>query len=299
MSRLSFMRALRKRITWTGSERTVPQPAGPASPPAQALSEEDAAALAIGRRILAYQQQTQALLGRTLMPISDSSYKLICSLNPDSPYFDAPGKALFEAELNITGDLLRDIAAHDVAGEIVEFGVFRGDWLNHLYALMQGAGLQRQIWGFDSFQGLSAPSAECDDPFWKEGMFAAGLEEVRQRIRAEERPAFRLIPGYFAESLVGEAAGRLGPVCLARIDCDIYQPTRECLEYLRHRLAHGSVLVFDDWSHRLDKGETRAFVEWAPTVPHLEFEFLFLGIWDHLILRVWHRGQPRWHGITP
>jgi len=296
MIRPSFRRALRRIGARIRRTSTAPSPPGP---PPRALSEEEAQALAIGQHVLAYQRETLARIGEALMPISDSSWKLVSSLKPDSPYFKAPGRALFEAELRITGDLLRDIGRHRVAGAIVEFGVFRGDWLDHLHSLMEEAGVQRQIWGFDSFQGLSAPSEECDDAYWKEGMFAAGLEEVRQRIRADERPAFRLIPGFFAESLVGEAAGELGPVCLARIDCDIYQPTRECLAYLSHRLSHGSVLVFDDWSHRLDKGETRAFFEWAPTVPHLEFAFLFLGIWDHLVLRVWHRGQPRWAGITP
>lgn len=280
----------------TAKTQEAPIPACPSSDDhtQPSLHAGDAEALEIGRRILSYQHQTAATFGRPLMPITDSGFKLASSLAHESPYFEGPGQALFAAELRITGDLLRDIQQHDVPGAIVEFGVFKGFWLNHLYDLMKAAQLNREIWGFDSFQGLSSPAAEFDDPFWKEGMFTAGLEEVMQQIQADQRPEFKLVPGFFADSLKGEQASTLGTVSLARIDCDIYQPTVECLEYLSHRLAHGSVLVFDDWSHRVDKGETRAFFEWAPTVPHLEFEFLFLGIWDHFYVRVWHKCLDRW-----
>jgi len=60
---------------------------------------------------------------------------------------------------------------------------------------------------------------------------------------------------------------------------------------LSKRLVHGSILVFDDWAHNFDVGEDRAFAEWVPTVPHLQFRFLFLGPWDHLHIRVLHRDK--------
>ena len=63
-------------------------------------------------------------------------------------------------------------------------------------------------------------------------------------------------------------------------------------DILANRLSHGSVLVLDDWPHRIDIGEGRAFAEWVPSVPHLKFEFLFLGTWGHLYIRVWHRDRP-------
>jgi len=53
-------------------------------------------------------------------------------------------------------------------------------------------------------------------------------------------------------------------IALARIDCDLYAPAVECLDYLAGRLSDQSVLVFDDWTFDLAKGETRAFAEWLP-----------------------------------
>lgn len=79
-------------------------------------------------------------------------------------------------------------------------------------------------------------------------------------------------------------------IAYAKIDCDLYEPTVEILNYLKGKLCHGSYMVFDDWTHALFNGETRAFVEWMPTVPEYEFEIIgYLG-WQYII-RVWHKGK--------
>ncbi len=240
-----------------------------------------------------YLEWTEKLFGIGMFPV-DKNTKLIASFTPGSSYFKLASKGIGVAELAVITDLLSDIQKNNVPGEVVEFGVFKGEWINRLYNIMGSVGLHREIWGFDSFKGLSKPSEKNDDPFWQEGMFCAGLDEVKRNVQIENRPNIRLVPDWFAESLKGMEARLLEKVSFARIDCDIYEPTVECLQFLESRLSHGSVLVFDDWSHDLRIGETKAFAEWVPTVPHLEFEFLFFSHWDHFQIRVWHVGKPRW-----
>ena len=143
-------------------------------------------------------------------------------------------------------------------GALVEFGVFNGWWVNHLFEASERLGFHRPVIGYDSFQGLSPPHPEFDDEFWKEGQYAASLESVRKNVRADERSRIQLIKGFFADSLTGPEATAVGDIAYARIDCDIYEPALDCLRYLAHRLTHGAVLVFDDWTHRLDFGEARA-----------------------------------------
>src|SRR5271168_1284882 len=140
--------------------------------------------------------------------------------------------------------------------------------------------------------GLSAPHPEFDSSFWEQGAYSASRPVVETNIRVAERPRIHLIEGFFADSLETAEATAYSEVAFARIDCDIYEPSCQCLRYLAHRLSHGSVLVLDDWPHRIDIGEGRAFAEWIPSVPHLKFEFLFLGTWGHLYIRVWHRDRP-------
>lgn len=237
-----------------------------------------------------YAHLTRKFLG-TSLPTEYRAQKIHFIYPPESEWFAKAFAALFAIELEYVDNLLLDLKSRDVPGAFAEFGIFQGAWINRLHEMTERAGLgDRQIWGFDSFAGLSRPHPSADSPFWKEGMYTASRCEVEKNVHAAERQRIHLIEGFFFQSLRGGAdAAALGEVALARIDCDIYEPALDCLRYLGQRLANGSVLVFDDWTHHHEIGETRAFFEWAPSVPHLRFEFLILGPWDHCYMRVWHK----------
>ncbi len=201
-------------------------------------------------------------------------------------------RAMIGVELEYVDQLLIGIREGKVEGELVEFGIFEGWWINYLYERSEALGLtDRKVIGFDSFQGLSDPHPVLDHEFWKKGQYAAGRSLVEERVQAKTRPRIQLIEGFFADSLVRDDALQVGKIAYARIDCDIYEPALQCLNFLSSRLAHGAILVFDDWPHQMGVGETLAFAEWVPNVPRLRFEFLFFGPWGHFYIRVWHRGQ--------
>ncbi len=197
--------------------------------------------------------------------------------------------ALASLECEYALELLREIAAKNIPGDIAEFGIYEGWWINYLWQATESAGLRRRIYGFDSFAGLSEPHPQHDQAFWKKGQYACGLEQVSRNVRLADRPRLKLVKGFFEKSLRTAEALLAEQFCYARIDCDIYQPALECLQYLGPRLADGAIVVFDDWPHVRGFGEQRALEEWLPSVPHLNFEFLFYGAIGHLYTRVHHR----------
>jgi Macrocin-O-methyltransferase (TylF) len=199
--------------------------------------------------------------------------------------------ALLNVELEYVELLCGQIKRDNVEGALVEFGVFEGWWINHLFNVSERLGLDRPVIGYDSFEGLSSPHTEYDDLFWREGQYAVSQEVVARNVKAARRPRIKLIPGFFSDSLKRTEATSVDRIAYARVDCDIYEPALDCLHYLGPRLSHGAVLVFDDWPHRLEVGEARAFREWVASVPHLRFEFLFFGTFGHFYTRVWHRDQ--------
>jgi hypothetical protein len=236
-----------------------------------------------------YQSFMQETTG-VIVPSDLRNAKLHSIYPSGSEWFRRCLDALTEVESAFAQELVNDIRRRDVPGAFVEFGVFQGHGLRLMFEMTERAGLQdRELWGFDSFQGLSRPHPVYDTSFWKEGMYAASRAEVEKNLDVARRPRIKLVEGFFTESLRGHEAATLSHVAYARIDCDIYEPAAECLAFLATRLSNGAVLVFDDWTHDIDYGEARAFAEWVPTAPHLRFEFLCLGPWDHLYLRVWHR----------
>ena len=240
-----------------------------------------------------YEEQTAKFFGETVFR-DLRQLKLHSIYRPQSKYFQRCFEALLEVEDQFIQDLIFNIKEQRVEGAFAEFGIFQGAWIERFYQITERIGLSdRDIYGFDSFQGLSAPHSEYDGPFWKEGMYAASREEVEERLDILKRPRIKLIEGFFEQSLKTAEAQKVKSIAFSRIDCDIYEPAKECLEFLSNRLAHNSVLVFDDWPHSFEIGEGRAFAEWVPTVPHLGFEFIFMGPWDHLHLRVTHRNRPK------
>lgn len=238
-----------------------------------------------------YEGHTHQIFGEALQ--RDLRNVKLCSIYPqDSKWFARCYDALLQVEYGYIQELIDGLSRDSVRGSFMEFGIFQGAWIDRLYQMTERAGLvDRPVYGFDSFQGLSAPHPQFDTAFWKEGMYAASKQLVEQNVRAVERPRIRLVEGWFRDSLKTPSALAIGEVAFARIDCDIYEPAKECLEYLAPRLSHGSILVFDDWTHDFGYGEGLAFAEWVEQVPHLRFEFLFLGPWDHLHLRVLHRAS--------
>ena len=244
-------------------------------------------AIAIGQ--YEYHSWTRQVFG-TKIPVPGVHFA--ASFSPESKWGHKVHNALIQVELEYVDQLLTSVRDHNVKGAIAEFGVFEGWWINYLFEATERLNLPRPILGFDSFKGLSAPHPEFDSHFWREGTYSASRQVVEQNVAARERPRIRLFEGFFAESLLTPDAQAVGDIAYARIDCDIYEPSGECLSYLSKRLSHGSVLVLDDWPHQIRIGEGRAFAEWVPTVPHLRFEFLFFGTWGHFYIRVWHRDLP-------
>jgi len=70
-------------------------------------------------------------------------------------------------ECEYVGTHLEEIRDKNIEGDLAEFGIYQGWWINFLYETSERLGLDRRVYGFDSFQGLSEPHPEHDQPFWK------------------------------------------------------------------------------------------------------------------------------------
>lgn len=133
-------------------------------------------------------------------------------------------------------------------GLIAEFGVWRGESL----AVICEAAPERDVWGFDSFEGLPEDwGAVLPKEFFK-------LDSLPRT-----RPNGRLVKGWFSETLPGFLADHPGPVRFLHLDADLFSSTREVLDLVRDRLVDGSVIVFDELLNVVDweKNEYRALKE--------------------------------------
>lgn len=180
----------------------------------------------------------------------------------------------FQGRQAFMQNALRMLAYNGISGAYAEFGC--GGGATMVAAYREIAKYEpRALWGFDSFEGLPAPTEQDHHPEWAEGAYAVGLADFQRRLQLGEVPpeAVRLVPGFYERTLSG--FGDCRDIALAYIDCDLFSSTTTVLEFLRPRLKTGMLLAFDDfYCHTADgrSGEQRAFAEFRRTAPGFEFE---------------------------
>lgn len=146
-----------------------------------------------------------------------------------------------------------------VPGDTAECGVFEGatSWLILQHAPLDPAGRKRAHHIFDSFEGCSTPG-EFDHPsHFQKGSLSCPEEKVRQALsQYADRTSYYKgwIPARFAE-----ASDRI--FAFVHIDVDLYQPTKDSMEFFYPRMGRGAVLICDDYGSSNCPGATRAIDE--------------------------------------
>ena len=156
-------------------------------------------------------------------------------------------------------------------GSIAECGTFKGlgsfmfcHTLRQADPAFDGSGFHI----FDSFEGLSEPTAQdhiqdarvgpTGAAYMGAGSFHGGLDHVRRAL--SEFPAIEFHKGWIPESFknLPEFEYRF-----VHIDVDLYEPTRDSLEYFYPRLREGGVIVCDDYAHLQWPGARKALDEYC------------------------------------
>jgi hypothetical protein len=160
---------------------------------------------------------------------------------------------------------LKYVHLKGIAGDIVECGVYRGGNLILAGLVNQKLGSRRQIWGYDTYEGMSEPSefdigTSSGIPATKkfaeeqrDGHNAwcyAPLEEVSSNIErcGLDLSDFRFIKGKCEETLT-QAKNLPDKIAILRLDTDWYASTRKELEVLFPLLAQHGVLIVDDYGN--------------------------------------------------
>jgi O-methyltransferase len=180
--------------------------------------------------------------------------------------------ALYEA--------IRYVVAADVAGDVVECGVWRGGSSMLAALTLSHLGTSRRLWLYDTFEGMPPPGAHdvrysgehaaasldpaqriagvSNDWAW------ATLEDVTSNMGSTGHWDLELVAGMVEDTIPARVPETIS---LLRLDTDWYESTRHELEQLYPRLSQGGVLIIDDYGHW--KGARRAVDEYFRERPIL------------------------------
>jgi hypothetical protein len=144
-----------------------------------------------------------------------------------------------------------------VRGEIVEFGIFKGNsffrWIKFRDLLEQTN--SRKVIGFDIFGDF--PDAHFDEDKAKRDAFVAetnggksiSFEEINELLDQQGlRKNVDIVKGDILVTL--EDYLEKNPhlrISLLHIDVDLYEPSKYILEKLYHKVTKGGIIIFDDY----------------------------------------------------
>lgn len=141
--------------------------------------------------------------------------------------------------------------ARSLGGDVAEMGVYKGGGSYVLASVCQA----KRIYLFDTFTGLP----EADENRLAKGAFGSvSIEDVQAFVSRVGDVVMR--PGFFPQT--ASAIPDHSEFCLVHLDGDLYQSTRDGLEFFYPRMVQGGVLVVDDYLSQ-HEGVTRAVDEFV------------------------------------
>jgi O-methyltransferase len=159
----------------------------------------------------------------------------------------------------------RHVARHDIEGDFVECGVWRGGNAMIAADIFSRACKPAKVYLFDTFAGMTEPTMHDIETTTGEQASAryarekkdtyndwcfASLEEVQRNFRDAGLLSdyVRMIPGDVLETLSNED-NLPKHVSILRLDTDWYESTKKELEVFWPRLQPGGIIMVDDYGH--------------------------------------------------
>ncbi len=164
-------------------------------------------------------------------------------------------------------DAVEYVSKHNIPGDVVECGVWKGGSMAAAaLTLMNVRQTSRKLWLYDTYDGMSVPSAndvdlrgqradkllandqagnaEARDSIW----CRCSLETVKQTMAKTGYPKSNI---HYIEGKVEDTLPVVAPdqISILRLDTDWYESTLCELEILFPKLSVGGVLIIDDYGH--------------------------------------------------
>jgi hypothetical protein len=155
---------------------------------------------------------------------------------------------------------VRYVSTSGIAGAIVECGVWKGGSMAAVArTLLQLQDVTRELYLFDTFQGMSEPTSQDLDYSGKQAAellatnpaFNCGdapVEAVKKVLYQTGYPPERI---HFVVGKVEDTIPKYAPesISLLRLDTDWYESTKHELVHLFPRVAARGPIIIDDYGH--------------------------------------------------
>jgi O-methyltransferase len=135
-------------------------------------------------------------------------------------------------------------------GDTAECGVWNG--ASSWFICQHFAGSDKVHHGFDSFEGLPEPG-QFDGDYWRQGDCATAETVARANLDGFQ---VKLYKGWIPRRFPEVTSHRF---CFVHVDVDLYEPTRDSIQFFYPRMVPGGIMLFDDYGSGMQSpGAARA-----------------------------------------
>jgi len=161
-------------------------------------------------------------------------------------------------------ELTKNFEKKNIAGAFVECGVWRGGCAAVMAYVVNQRRSGRKIWLFDSFAGLPEPTPEDGQKFLSyfyekinqntspKNLEKATVEDVRflffSKLKLDKKN-INIECGWFKDTMRA-AQKKIGDIAILRLDCDLYESNKCCLENLYDSVIKDGYIIintYDSW----------------------------------------------------
>lgn len=161
-------------------------------------------------------------------------------------------------------DAIKYITNSEISGDIVECGVWKGGSMMAAILQLNELNQKRNLWLYDTFEGMSEPSAldednrgrkaldrlNNEDKYTSNVWAYSTLEEVQKNIESVNSKNLNLsfIQGKVEDTLQNKN-NIPDKIAILRLDTDWYESTKAELDILYPKVIKGGIIIIDDYGH--------------------------------------------------
>ena len=149
----------------------------------------------------------------------------------------------------------------EIPGDFVELGCYKGDTSLALAEVLKGS--DKQLWIYDSFEGLPEKSSFDSSPLgenFKKGELLVTKREVKERFLRAGFKVPVIKKGWFSNFSSSDLPEEIS-FCF--LDGDFYESIRDGLRLIENKLSKGAVLIVHDYNNPALPGVKKAVDEWG------------------------------------
>ena len=149
-------------------------------------------------------------------------------------------------------DLISEVEGkNNLEGAIVECGSWNGGCSRVMNEVSEKYGKKRNVWIFDSFEGLPDSLPIDKKPTGKQaykGSNKADKEICETALKNVGKDRLHIVQGWFKDTLP-LSVEKVGPIAFLHLDADLYESTTQCLENLYDLVVPGGLIFIDDYGY--------------------------------------------------